>query len=745
MELRSQTSLVASVLCFALAATVLFRPRKRRVHWLFLLFDSTVGAWYLSWFLAYESSFRPLFERLNLVFAVALPLAAVQFFRAFLAQESKRSVQLNRVAVGLALGMIVAVFTPLYPSVGLGTLIVLYVAVLLGSALALVYRVGRRATSRFDGERLGFLAGSGAVATVFTLAEYLPYVGVNIPPVGTVLMLVFLFVLSQSILKDRLLDLYELAGRLTVLTALSFSLAGILWILVFADPGNFYLHSVVAALVLLLVFDPVRQQVERRITQIIFRQRFDFEQMATELKQRLANVLTKAELVRAFVGAFEGSRRISHASIFFLDDEHLSFEMKGHVGPAPASRIEVATARPLLERLSRDEVVVLESIERELEEKRELGDTRDAHELSEIVSILQQLHASVCVAIRGDAETYGLIGVLDERRRDAFSPEEVQLLRALGGAASVTVENARLYERLKERDRLAALGEMSAGLAHEIRNPLGAIKASAQFLAEGGDGPGREFLDIIVEEVDRLNRVVSSFLDYARPGAAGGAAEPIDVNATTERTLQLLGPQLGPNIEHALELASGLPTVRIDAERLRQVLINLALNAVQAMEGKGRLVVRTLTRGTRGAGDAAVARWVEIHVVDTGPGIPATIRENLFVPFVTTKERGTGLGLAISQRIVSAAGGMIEVRSSATRGTTFVVRLPAEPGPASSALDTGPKPSFDQGISSAPGIAQPSSGSVALPPEAPGSTGGSGDGRDATGAGDTASRLASIR
>lgn len=244
MDLRSQTSLLGAVLSLAVAATVLLRPRKRRVHWLFALFDLTVSAWYGTSFLVRWAPGSPFWERLNLVFAVLLPLAAVQFFRAFLLTESRRSSQLNRVAVVLACTMIVAVFTPLHPSLFLGTLVFTYVFVLLGAALWLVYRAGRRARSRFDGARLTYLALVGTFAAVFTLAEYLPYVGLDIPPFGTVLILVFLYVLSQSILRFRLLDLYELGGKLFVLTALSFTLAGILWVLVWLAPGTFYLHSV---------------------------------------------------------------------------------------------------------------------------------------------------------------------------------------------------------------------------------------------------------------------------------------------------------------------------------------------------------------------------------------------------------------------------------------------------------------------------------------------------------------------
>ena len=735
MDLRTQISLVASILCFALAAVVLLRARKRRVHWLFALFDSTVGAWYLTTFLARFEGGGAFWERLNLVWAVLLPLSAVQFFRAFLQSETRRSSQLNRTAIFLAIGMIAMILTPLYRHLALGTAVFVYVFVLLAAALVILYRAGRRARSRFDRARLLYLALVGTFAAVFTLAEYLPYVGVDIPPVGTVLNLVFLYVLSQAILSSRILDLYELAGRLAVLTALAFSLAGILWVLVAIAPGHFFLHSVSAALVLMLITEPVRQKIEQQISQLFFRERHDFERMVVDLRRQLANVLSMDDLVRSVVTAFEGSRRLTQGAIYFLDAERRGYDLMGHVGSEPARRIELAPGRPMLDRLRKDEALVLENLERELEERRELGEDREAETLGEIIGTMEEMRASVAVGMRGPDESYGLICIRDDRLRDAYSPEEVQLLKGLAAQASIAVENSWLYQRMKERDRLAALGEMAAGLAHEIRNPLGAIKASAQFLAEPASGDpssdherlddAREFLDIIVEEVDRLNRVVSSFLDYARPSQLGEMT-PIDVNATVRRTVQLLGPQFGAGVESALDLED-VPAVRIDPERLRQVLINLALNAVQAMEGQGRVDVRTR--------DVARAdeRWVEVHVADNGPGIPQKILKNLFIPFVTTKERGTGLGLAISQRIVSAAGGHIEARSSAGIGTTFVVRLPAHVEEAQGASST-----------SAPDSAPDGTGLTAPPVGAAGAE-SAGTSREPAGAGERASSLASSR
>ena len=276
-----------------------------------------------------------------------------------------------------------------------------------------------------------------------------------------------------------------------------------------------------------------------------------------------------------------------------------------------------------------------------------------------------------------------LLVVADENVRDAFSPEEAQLLDGVAAQVAVVIENSRLYQQMKERDRLAVLGQMAAGLAHEIRNPLGAIKGAAQLLADPGPdeeaaAQSREFLAIILEEVDRLDRVVGSVLDLARPNQAH--VVPTDVNAVVRRTLQVLSSErMGGAITVEVVLDPSLPRVSIEPEQLRQVLINLHRNAAQAMKGRGRVTISTrvrIGRGTRGGpGDAGT--FVELNVADNGPGISQKILDKLFLPFFTTKQEGSGLGLAISQRIVQGAGGRIEVRTYEGKGSTFSIVLPA--------------------------------------------------------------------
>jgi signal transduction histidine kinase len=590
-------------------------------------------------------------------------------------------------------------------------LLYFYVFGLLWAALISLALRGRRSASRAVRDRVRFLVAVGALATTFTLADFLSFLGVYLPPIGAVLSSVFLFVLAESLARPRLADLYEMAGRLLVATALAFSLAGIFYFFV-TYIGRFntmYLNAVLAAIVFLVLFEPHQGAVETRIHQFFFRERYDLETSVAELRRLLAHVLEIDEMAETVLSGLERSRRVTSCALYLRDQDGNGFDCIGSIGEMPPPRIEAPAARPLLECLQKEGVLALEEIARE---------QKDSPLPAVAAATLGPLRNAVVLAVRADGgEIMGLLCVADDRVRDAFTPEEVTLFETVGAQIGVAIANSRLYSRMKERDRLAALGAMAAGLAHEVKNPLGAIKGAAQLLEEDGGGNNghaeldpnaREFIGIILEEVDRLNRVVGSFLDYARPHA--GNPIPLDINAAVRRTIQILTSQKSESLDVHLELADNVPRAKIDPEQFRQVLMNLVQNAIQAMDGHGKVTVSTQRRVRRGRwaslhdvnesvkfsggplservatgrtaslalghGQPEVDEMVEVSVRDTGPGISQKVLKNLFVPFFTTKEQGTGLGLAISQSIVQNVGGTIDVQSLAGAGTTFTILLP---------------------------------------------------------------------
>jgi signal transduction histidine kinase len=230
-----------------------------------------------------------------------------------------------------------------------------------------------------------------------------------------------------------------------------------------------------------------------------------------------------------------------------------------------------------------------------------------------------------------------------------------------------------LQRELARSERLSSLGQMAAGLAHEIKNPLGSIQGVAEIL--GDDAPAgskkRELFDILRKESKRLGGVVDDFLRFARPRPL--ALAPADAAAMLARAAAQMEIEAGARrVTIERRVAPDLPRVEADAEQMHQVLLNLLLNAIEASADGARVVIGA-ARGQRDG-----RRTVEITVSDAGAGIPAESLPRVFDPFFTTRERGTGLGLSISHTIVRDHGGWIDIESAPGAGTTVKVALPAE-------------------------------------------------------------------
>lgn len=673
MNLRSQTELISAVLALSIVMGVLLRERKRRLHWLFAAFGGTVGIWFAAEFLRNRFPSITLWSHLASVSLVALPQFGVRSLRAFLSESALKPSRLLAWATGLGVPLLVLAISPWHAHTAARAAVSIYVVGLFAALGWEFFAKSRAAPSRVERARAGYLAGVSVATTVVFFTDLLPFSGVDVGPVGTTLVLIVLFMLSQVMERSRLVDLYELTARLVVLTALAFVLAGVYYLLVDWARGQapYVLNAIVASLVILIPLDPLRAKTEEQVARFFFRERFDLESSIEQLRSKLAHVLELDELGRELIDGLAGSRRVTNASLYFADPERKGLDLFRHLGASPPERIEFATFRPMLDRLDRDGAVVAEQLERDASDARERGEIREAVELSEVATLVRRQLASVVIpVIDARAELVGMLFLGDDRIAEPFSAEEVQILRTVGAQIAVVLENTQGHLRIKERDRLAAMGEMAAGLAHEIRNPLGSIKAAVQLMQpQASKGTTEdEYLAIIAEEVDRLDRVVRNFLDYARPGK--GASELVDPREAVQRTLQILQSDLPASVKVHFDAETDVPQVRMDPAHLRQVVMNLIRNAVEAMDAKGNITV-VVQRKTSGPSMA------EIVVRDSGPGIDAKLVPKLFTPFVTTKAHGTGLGLAISQRLVASAGGRIELRTQSGRGTTFVVALPA--------------------------------------------------------------------
>lgn len=260
-------------------------------------------------------------------------------------------------------------------------------------------------------------------------------------------------------------------------------------------------------------------------------------------------------------------------------------------------------------------------------------------------------------------------GVLSDRERKRRAELQVSAHKL----RQVYRELQDTFEHVKRADRLSAVGQLVAGLAHEIRNPLASIDGAAEVMeaAERPDEVRAETMSIVRKECARLNRLLTNLLDFARPRHPEWRA--VDVPRVFDSVIELVKHSAGKDIQFKRNAADRLPPLLGDEEQIAQVILNLAINAAQAMTTGGQieLAARALDGG------------VLIEVKDEGPGIPAEHMEKIFDPFFTTKDTGTGLGLSVVHEIVRQLGGTVSVARNRDRGMTFSLFFPQSSGAAS--------------------------------------------------------------
>jgi len=233
----------------------------------------------------------------------------------------------------------------------------------------------------------------------------------------------------------------------------------------------------------------------------------------------------------------------------------------------------------------------------------------------------------------------------------------------------------RVHEaEMVHAEHLATLGELAAGLAHEIRNPLAGIAGAIEIITKDfpKDHPDREVMEDLRQEVRRIEKTLNELLIYARPKPP--QLGRTDVKETIARTLQLARQQTGPRrVEFSIQVSPQIPFFSADSEQLHQVLLNLVLNGIQSIDKEGKIAIEAALRDSDGPNRLG---YIEISVADTGQGIPPEHLERIFRPFYTTKRGGTGLGLSLCRRIIVAHGGTLMAESELKKGSRFTIRLP---------------------------------------------------------------------
>jgi len=556
------------------------------------------------------------------------------------------------------------------------------------ATLFLELRTGDSPRKRLQA-RLWVLAAT--VAIPLGLTNLLPAYGVRVYPLGNLANLVYVGVVAYAIIRHRLMDIDVVVTKgmaylavASILIAPTFGLT--LWLqrLSFGRLHPDFSFAILVMLVAVgVLFPALRLRAESRIEQSFFRKKHEYRSVLAAFTHSIVRILDRDRLIRELASTLSETLQLDRIAVALSDDGRNTFTVRFSLGMAPALD-EFAKGDRFVGALRRCRDAVL---------RDELEGRASATERPIVSKVCQQNGWQVCIPLSTGGNLMGFISLGGKRNFDAFFAEDLELLGTVAAEASVALENARLYEELKKSqdiirraDRLSALGTLAAGIAHEIRNPLVSIQTFFQLAPDRlhDEEFFTTFLRMTAKEVTRISDLITELLSFARSPAR--SLRPIDLNESVERVVTLLEPEARKHgLKLATEMAEAAAPVRADADQIKQVLINLILNAIQATKPGGTVTVatRSVQRGDVMAG--------EVEVADTGEGMPREQLDHIFDPFFTTKDKGTGLGLAIVHQIVVEHGGSISVDSTQGRGTRFIVDLPVvEPNLASESPSDDP-------------------------------------------------------
>lgn len=486
--------------------------------------------------------------------------------------------------------------------------------------------------------------------------------------------LLFLYAGYLHLARVRVADLRQLMGNTVALTLMALGLAGSfaairIWVGTRLD--LFLFNSFVASFAILLAYPRVRDRVQSLMDRYFMASKLELERTLRDLGDRLSQILTLDELLKHLVATLERTHRLRSSSIFLRDPPHLGFQQAGSIGLPTRTRVNLIRDPVWIECLEGEDVLLYDEFEKALGEARTEAERQ---RLAGVCRTMRNLDAQLVLPLQPKRDVVGFWTLSEASPREPFSTTEVRLLRSVADQIAASIEKSKTFERIRGRDRLANLGEMAAGLAHEIRSPLATIRGALAVLTDPGTETDSELDDVIVQEINRLDRVVGTFLDYARPWTL--EARTYDVEDLVRSCADAVArQQADQEVELAVQVKGEIPPITADADQLERVITNVVQNAYEALNGKGsiRVAVRT------GHADSELEDSVEISVADNGPGMDEATLERVFIPFFTTKDSGTGLGLPLCEKLVRGQGGTIQISAKPGEGTLVRVRLPCCP------------------------------------------------------------------
>jgi len=630
-------------------------------------FCATYALWNLFYLVSYTQRDISLAEttltataahRGHLILGVILPLIAAKFIS--LIFFSRRAT--SRMFVASVTAVIILYYSPVEKYYFLANALTGTFILICFSSLAFgLFRVYRTTENLKLKTRSYFVLVGLAVCALFSLVGQIRAESaiplIPLPYVGNILTAVFLYFLFQMVANPRLREIRELMLRgirilLLTLILSSIFLSLLAWVGK-EDAELFIFNTFIASFIILSVLEPLRSRMDTFFLKQFIVDRYEFEELLKKLPKRLRGAKTVPDLCEAILNGIRESGRIYQTGLFLWDQNARDYRL---VEPSNLNfKTSLEVDHPLIAFFKGHPDPLL------LEQDHEVP--------VEVQEALREMHTHMAIPLHRQDELLGIWLLRTSLRSTnpytSFSDQEISRLNTLSADIMSVLDQLQHFEGQERQKKLAALGEMSAALAHEIRNPLGAIHGATQLLETSPsllNSEDRECVGILRMEVDRMQKTVNQYLNFART-----QEEPVSIFIDT--LLRKMIQEVQPKADRTgtrllLDVQPEIPPLMSDPLKLEQVLFNLTQNACEAFS-------KTVTVSA-----SLAPQGMLISVKDDGPGMPADVLPNVFTPLFTTKRAGSGLGLPICKKIIDSLGGSISVESRLNVGTTFKILLP---------------------------------------------------------------------
>jgi len=707
-------ALVAAGATYLLVGVFVWRLRSGRTEsWSFLLFSSSMAT---TLFSAIHTFDAPLgYERM----AITQPLLGATMLHLFSRFPSeppwvKQRPWLRSIPYGIA--VLCIALLPLEragrvtPGAAMASGLDLAFGAAIGSLGILIaerWRLrGSRDTAAADLVLFGALVSFVPMALLFALLLFAPIaLPMSLPLVWFG---VFPLAVGYGIVRGRIFDMRNFARSSGAYGVATLAITGLFAALItFADAvfrrfnvnAESPLFSIVFLFLAILAFNPLRNRLQALVDRMFDRDRAGHRDALREISEAMVSMLSLGEISERLLLAIHETISASRSMVLLLDESTRVLRPSAWRGEwsGEARQLALETSHPVARQLW---------MRRQELSAADFENTADPEARASCGGVFATLEAQLLVPILFGVDLLGVIVVGEKLSREKLGPEDRQLLRTLANQSAIAIENAQAFDeiaklnetletRVEERTRelertqtqllqsekMRSLGQLVAGVAHELNNPIGFVHANLQLLPgyvdkligaqeAGGDASKpreaiRKLLSRSREGTERVKSIVMDLRSFSRMDQA--ELTDADLNAELGRTLGLMEPRFKDGIRIEREFGR-LPPVRCYPAQLNQVFMNLVLNACDALEGHGTVRIAT----------EPLAEGVRVSIADDGPGIPPEIRARIFEPFFTTKPsgQGTGLGLSISHGIVERHGGNLSVECPPEGGTIFRIDLP---------------------------------------------------------------------